>query len=102
MVARRLVGFITHADPNRLIQECHLVIDKGAIAGRVTSVAYSPHRQAVIGLAVVDNALTDSGRELSVRVSNSSTIAVTVTDLPFYDPDNERQRIDNSNAEQAA
>ena len=101
-VERCLVGFITHADSNGLIKECHLVIEKDDIAGRVTSVAYSPHRQAVIGLAMVDSALTESGQELSIRTTDSSMIAVTVADIPFYDPDNERQRKDNSDIEQAA
>lgn len=101
-VERRLVGFITHADPKRFIKECHLVIEKDDIAGRVTSVAYSPHRHAVIGLAMVDRALTESGQELSIRTTDSTMIAVTVADIPFYDPDNERQRNDNSDTEQVA
>lgn len=102
MLKRRMVGFITHADPDRRIQECHLVIEQGGIAGRVTSVAYSPHRQAVIGLAMVDSALTEVGQTLSIRVSDSTTVAVTVAEMPFYDPDNERQQIYNSNARQVA
>ncbi len=102
MLKRRLVGFVTDADPDRLIQECHLIIEQGGIAGRVTSVAYSPHRKAVIGLAMVDSSLTEAGQTLSVRVSDATTVAVTVADMPFYDPDNERQQINSSDPRQAA
>ena len=101
MISRRLVGFVTNSDPNRLIQECHLVIDNEAIVGRVTSVAYSPHKQTLIGLAMVDSPLTEVGQTLSIRVSGSTTIAVSVSAMPFYDPDNERQKIELSTPDQA-
>lgn len=99
---RRLVGFITHDDPHRRIKECHLVIERGSIAGRVTSVAYSPHCNAVIGLVMIAIELGEVGRELAIRASDGSEIVVTVTDPPFYDPDNARQRLDDSGTEQAA
>jgi sarcosine oxidase subunit alpha len=89
--ARRLVGFITEDDPERSIKECHLIIERGDIAGRVTSVAYSPHRRAVIGLAMIDTALAEVGRDFSIRVSDGSIIAASISATPFYDPDNARQ-----------
>jgi len=101
-VARRLVGFVTEADPDRLIKECHLIIETGKIAGRVTSVAYSPHRSAVIGLAMVDSTLAETGRELFVRTSEGAEVPVTVSDTPFYDPDNDRQKADEEQDGKAA
>lgn len=97
-VERRLAGFISEADSGHLIEECHLVIEKETIAGRVTSVAYSPHRAAVIGLAMIDMALAESGRELSIRTSDGTPITATVVATPFYDADNERQRIGDAEA----
>jgi len=97
MLKRRLVGFISHADSDHRIRECHLVIEQGAIAGRVTSVAYSPHLRSVFGLAMVDLSLINVGQQLSIRVSDSTMVNATVTDMPFYDPDNERQKIHITN-----
>jgi sarcosine oxidase subunit alpha len=95
-LARRLVGFKTTSDLTRQLEECHLVINNGAIAGRITSVAYSPHCQAVIGLAVLDIGLTEVGTKLEVRVTNGDLIPIEVSDPSFYDPDNSRQRADPS------
>ena len=100
--ARRLVGFITQADPGRSIKECHLIIEHGDIGGRVTSVAYSPHRQAVIGLAMVDAGLADVGRDISIRVSDGSMITASISATPFYDPDNARQAPAESSTGQTA
>ena len=97
MLKRRLVGFISQADSDHRIRECHLVIEQGAIAGRVTSVAYSPHLRSVFGLAMVDLSLINVGQQLSIRVSDSTMVNATVTDMPFYDPDNERQKIHITN-----
>lgn len=91
-VQRKLVGFTTSDDERRAIRECHLIIDNDAIAGRVTSVAYSPHCQAVIGLAMVDNAFTKIGTELSIRVTDGSSITAKVSATAFYDSDNSRQK----------
>jgi sarcosine oxidase subunit alpha len=51
-LSRTLVGFSlskNHTGP--IPKECHLVIDSGEIAGRVTSVTFSPTLGRVIGLA---------------------------------------------------
>ncbi|MEX2482316.1 MAG: glycine cleavage T C-terminal barrel domain-containing protein [Gammaproteobacteria bacterium] len=90
-VTRQLIGF-SCADPRAAaIEECHLVIDGERIAGRVTSVGWSPHCAAVIGLAMVENPLAVSGERCRVRVTDRSLIDVEVVPLPFYDPGNTRQ-----------
>ena len=91
--ARKLVGFTCPESAGNAIAECHLVIEAGDIAGRVTSVAYSPHCSAVIGLMMVDLALAETGRELTVKLTDGSLVVVRVAKTPFYDPDNARQHV---------
>lgn len=88
-----LVGFML--DPNYTgypPQECHLVIDGNDIAGRVTSVAYSPTLSRYIGLAYVKPALAALGTTFSIRLSDRSLVTARVSPTPFYDPDNQRQQ----------
>lgn len=89
-----LVGFILdapfqHTPP----QECHLVIDQGEIAGRITSIAFSPTLQQHIGLAYVTPALAVIGTRLTIRLSDRSLVTATITPTPFYDPQNQRQKV---------
>lgn len=71
-------------------QECHLVIDAGEIAGRVTSVAFSPTLNRYIGLAYLKPELA-VGDRFTIRVANGDLITATVSPTPFYDPQNLRQ-----------
>ena len=85
-VQRQLVGFTTdHADPAQPIEECHLVIDGARIAGRVTSVAFSPSLQKTIGLAVLEGeSMTAS--QFDIRIQGGRLIRARRAELPFYDP----------------
>ena len=89
--ARKLVGFTCTGSRGNAIEECHLVIEAGEIEGRVTSVGYSPHCSAVIGLVMVDLKLAVTGRELKIKLTDGALVAVEVVETPFYDPDNQRQ-----------
>jgi sarcosine oxidase subunit alpha len=73
-------------------QECHLVIEGGQIAGRVTSIAYSPTLSRHIGLAFVRPDMVAKGRRFEIRLSDGAMAAAEVCESPFYDPDNLRQR----------
>jgi sarcosine oxidase subunit alpha len=88
---QKLVG-IELLDATRLPKECHLVIDEGAIAGRVTSVAHSRALNKSIGLAMLTPALAQAGREIQIRIENGAMIAARVAGEPFYDPKNLRQK----------
>jgi sarcosine oxidase subunit alpha len=88
---QKLVGIELH-DATRLPKECHLVIDAGAIAGRVTSIAHSRALNKSIGLAMLSPALAQDGREIQIRIDNGAMIAARVAAAPFYDPKNLRQR----------
>jgi sarcosine oxidase subunit alpha len=88
---QKLVRIELH-DATRLPKECHLVIDEGRIAGRVTSVAHSRALNKSIGLAMLSPALSQVGRHIQIRIENGALVAARVAGAPFYDPDNLRQR----------
>jgi len=88
-VKQKLIGFMLDAGFQGLPQECHLVIDRGEIAGRVTSIAFSPTLRRYIGWHT-------SNQNWQQPLRNSP-IGRFVCDCngksnPFYDPDNTRQR----------
>jgi sarcosine oxidase, subunit alpha len=90
---QRLVGFALDVEySGSPPQECHLVIEQGEIAGRVTSVAFSPTVQRYIGLASVAPQLAAVGSRFAIRLTDGSLVTATVQPTPFYDPDNARQQ----------
>ena len=72
-------------------QECHLVIHQDEIAGRVTSIGYSPMLKRYIGLAYLIPELSAIATPFSIRLTDGSMVTATVAPTPFYDPDNIRQ-----------
>ncbi len=86
-----LVG-IELLDPARLPKECHLVIEQGAIAGRITSVTHSRALNKAIGLAMLSPALARSGGEIDIRGDGGEILKARIVATPFYDPKNARQR----------
>jgi sarcosine oxidase subunit alpha len=88
-----LVGFTLDDANAGMPKECHLVIEGGKIAGRITSIAHSPALAKVIGLALVAPALAQAGKPLSIRIDGGVMVGATVVDTPFYDPRNERQKM---------
>jgi sarcosine oxidase subunit alpha len=71
-------------------KECHLVLDGGEIAGRVTSVGWSPTLSRCIGLGLVAPQVA-LRKHLRVRIDRGEEIDVEVAQPPFYDPTGERQ-----------
>jgi len=88
---QKLVGFEI-PDPTRLPRESQLVIDKGNIAGRVTSVVRSRTLNKSIGLAMVAPELAEAGTEIKIRADRGEMLAARIVPTPFYDPENLRQR----------
>jgi sarcosine oxidase subunit alpha len=86
-----LVG-IELLDPTRMPKECHLVIEQGGIAGRITSVAHSRTLKKAIGLALLSPALARSGGEIDIRGEQGEILKARIVATPFYDPKNARQR----------
>ena len=88
---QKLVG-IEILDSKRLPKESHLVIEKGNIAGRITSVVHSRTLNKTIGLALLAPQLADAGGEIRIRADRGEILAARVAVTPFYDPQNLRQR----------
>ena len=68
------------------------MIDNGEIAGRVTSIAWSPSLSRHIGLAYVQSGRAAAGNTFTIRLSDGSLVTAEVVKTPFYDPDNLRQK----------
>jgi sarcosine oxidase subunit alpha len=89
-LSRKLVGFTLDGD-GQVPKECHLVIEKNEIVGRVTSCAHSAALDAVIGLAYVHPQQSDVGQTFTVRTDGGVLVTARVVALPFYDLKNDRQ-----------
>lgn len=75
------------------VLECHLAIEKGEIAGRVTSVAWSPILSKHIGLAMLRPELAREGAPFTIRITDGTTVEAKVVPTPFYDADGRRQKL---------
>jgi sarcosine oxidase, subunit alpha len=90
---QKLVGFMLEA-PRAPLAECHLAIDGGQIAGRITSIAWSEALQKTIGLALLTPALAAVGTGLQFRDDTGALHNARLVAPPFYDPRNQRQRME--------
>ncbi len=88
---QKLMG-IELASTSPLPKECHLIIDQGAIAGRVTSVTHSRALNKGIGLAMLSPHLAQVGRDIQIRLDSGDLLPARVAAAPFYDPKNLRQK----------
>ena len=89
---RKLAGFaLVYGGEGPRPKECHLAIEDGEIIGRVTSIAYSEALGKVIGLAFLpaDRAV---GSRFQIRADGGALVDAEVVKVPFYDPDNSRQK----------
>ncbi|MFO0917471.1 MAG: aminomethyltransferase family protein [Planctomycetaceae bacterium] len=80
---QKLIGF--RLEGTSVPDEASLVIHKGKLGGRVTSARYSPHVDAVIGLAWVPADQSRNGDRIEIRCNGQSLQAV-IQEEPFYDP----------------
>ena len=89
----KLVGFtLDSTTEGAMPKECHLVIRDGRIAGRVTSIAWSPAIEKYIGLAFVSPAIIASGGGFFIRADGGQIVAARIASTPFYDPAGDRQK----------
>ena len=72
-----------------------MVIEGTQIAGRVTSVGWSPTLARCIGLALVTPAVA-AGKQFRIRIEAGVEITADIARPPFYDPAGERQRLGDS------
>jgi sarcosine oxidase subunit alpha len=87
---QKLIGFIMNADA--VPQDGAAILENGTLAGRVTSVRYSPSQGKAVGLAWVAAASASDGAEIEIRVDGGTARARIVPDA-FYDPAGERLRM---------
>ena len=88
------IGFVLAKDfPGEAPKECHLIIDQGNMAGRVTSIAFSDALRHHIGLGFIVPELAKEGTKFSIRGEGGRMMEATVAKLPFYDAASARQKI---------
>ena len=93
-IGRKLVGFTMLGGAEAPVpEECQLVVRDGTITGRVTSAAYSPALQAVIGLAYVAPDQATPEGAFTIKLGDERLAPARVAALPFYDPDGKRQEL---------
>ena len=88
-----LVG-IEMLNTEPLPKECHLVIEKGEIAGRITSVVHSSILNRSIGLAMLAPELARDRGDIEIRGDQGIMLKARIVSTPFYDSKNARQRAD--------
>ena len=86
-----MVAFRCQAHDRVEIEECNLIIHKNDIAGRITSVSYSPYCKATVGLAMLDADSLPADDIIMIKTTSGEMIPAQVATLPFYDPKNLRQ-----------
>ena len=90
----RLVGFMLDSeDESAAPRECHLVIRDGQMAGRVTSIAFSPALGRHIGLAFVAPDMAAQGSPFFIRADFGQMVQARVVPTPFYDPSGALQKL---------
>lgn len=90
----KLVGFTLDSTTQGAIpRECHLVIRDGKIAGRVTSIAWSPALEKHVGLAFVSPEIIASGGGFFIRADGGTMVPARIAKTPFYDPAGDRQKL---------
>ena len=89
-----LVGFtLDSTNEGAVPKECHLVIRDGKIAGRVTSIAWSPALEKHVGLAFVSQEIIANRGGFFIRVDDGRMVPARIAKTPFYDPAGDRQKV---------
>jgi sarcosine oxidase subunit alpha len=87
---QNLVGFIMSEEA--LPEDGAAVLVDGKLAGRVTSVRYSPVNRKAVGFAWVPAELAHEGAAVDVRVAGR-LVRAHITQQAFYDPEGARLRM---------
>ncbi|MGI9346588.1 MAG: 2Fe-2S iron-sulfur cluster-binding protein [Gammaproteobacteria bacterium] len=92
-IHRQMRGFVMDARWNKRVHEADLILDdNGHAAGHVTSVAYSPVLNCLIGLAFAPPTIPRNGGVLRLRTAGGEVMQAPTRQPPFYDPKGERQQ----------
>ncbi|MDA8646203.1 2Fe-2S iron-sulfur cluster-binding protein [Porticoccaceae bacterium] len=90
---RALVGFVLDVSDAPTPCESHLILQGDTMIGRVTSCNYSPTLDKIIGLAYVPPEHAKAGSQLTIKSTGGILVNAKVAELPFFDPDNQRQEL---------
>ncbi len=91
-----LAGFVLQDGRAGMPKDCHLIIEQGEIAGRITSISHSPSLGKVIGLALIDPQLAKEGRVFQIRLDDGRLVGAVITKPPFYDPQGLREKLEEA------
>ena len=92
-LGRKLVGFkLARPDIAPFPEECHLMFDGDRIVGRVTSIARYSNLDHPIGMGFIHPTWAKPGSHLQIRTGPGRLVSAVVAELPFYDPENQRQQ----------
>lgn len=83
LVAFSLIDQPSSQPSRSSLQECNLVIEHGDIAGRVTSIAWSPTLKRTIGFAYVKPTQAAIGTTFDIRADDGVLIKAEVVSTPF-------------------
>ena len=61
------------------------------MAGRITSIAKESTLGHAVAMAFVRPDMATPGTKIQIRVDHGQLVDATVTTMPFYDPENQRQ-----------
>lgn len=88
----KLTGFAIDAPEEAAVpKECHLIVRDGQMAGRVTSIAWSPALGRHVGLAFAAPEVIAAGA-FFIRADGGRMVQAQIVPTPFYDPAGERQK----------
>ena len=91
-IKQKLFGFVMDLHRHR-VDESDLVINTaGEVAGRVTSVSYSPTLQRIIGLAYGPPETPATGGVLHLRAADGEVMEAQTMSPPFYAPKKEAKK----------
>ncbi len=88
---RKLAGFVVNDLDAPIPLESHLVLDGDKMTGRVTSCYFSPTVGKPIGLAFMTLEQAIPGSSVTIKSTGGVFVTAKVVELPFYDPENQRQ-----------
>ena len=92
-IERMLVGFKLDKTAVAYPKESCLVLEGESMIGRVTSAAFSPTLDCVVGLAYVPASKSAAGTPITIKCEANVRVFAEVVALPFYDADGARQTL---------
>jgi sarcosine oxidase subunit alpha len=94
-LGRKLVGLrLAEGHQGPWPEECHLLFVADQVVGRITSISARSTLGYGIAMGFIRPELAKPGTRVEVQVTDGTRVAIEVVELPFYDPDNDRQRLE--------